>query len=224
MGYIIKNTSGLINTRLTDTARQKISQGKFNISFFQIGDSEVSYSVVPTTYNQSNSFVLEPSFTAQNSAGRPQSNKENIKYPYYVDGITGNTYGIPFMDSTISSVYNTASPRGFFKGTYLDSNINWSALTMNCYAINANYIVQMNTLSGTNVITVTSAVTNNYPVRSYRVGDIVTIIYDGSGSTNSVCSTGTTTTTTTIPVTTTTTTNPCDPPITPTTTTTTITF
>ena len=47
MGYIIKNTSGLINTRLTDAGRQKLSQGNFNISYFQIGDSEVSYNTLP---------------------------------------------------------------------------------------------------------------------------------------------------------------------------------
>ncbi len=43
MGYILKNTSGLINTKLTDTARQMLSQGKFNISYFQVGDSEMLY-------------------------------------------------------------------------------------------------------------------------------------------------------------------------------------
>ena len=43
MGYILKNTSGLINTRLTDIGRKKLSQGSFNISYFQIGDREVSY-------------------------------------------------------------------------------------------------------------------------------------------------------------------------------------
>jgi hypothetical protein len=117
MGYIIKNTSGLINTRLTDTARLKLSQGTFNIAYFQVGDSEVSYNTLPTnTYSQFNTFILEPSFNAQNSSGAPQSNKENIKYPLYVDGNTGNTYGIPFMDSTSSPIFNTASPRGFFIG------------------------------------------------------------------------------------------------------------
>jgi len=220
MGFIIKNTSGLINTKLTDTARQKISQGKFNISFFQIGDSEVSYNTLPSSYNPSNSFVLEPSFTAQNSAGVPQSNKENIKYPYYVDGSTGNTYGIPFMASIASPIYNTAAPRGFFQGTELDGNINWSANTNSCYAINSNFIVQMNTLSGTNVINVVSATCNDNSVRSYRVGDLITIFYDGSGFDNCECLTATTTTTT-IPTTTTTTTDPCSPPFTPTTTTTT---
>jgi len=83
MGYILKNTSGLINTRLTDAGRLKLSQGNFNISYFQIGDSEVSYNTLPSSYNQTNTNILEPNFNSQNSVGAPQSNKQNVKYPYY---------------------------------------------------------------------------------------------------------------------------------------------
>ena len=79
MSYILRNTSALINSRLTDTARERLSQGGFDISYFQIGDSEVSYNKLPNTYNQFNSVVLEPSFNSQNSAGSPESNKQNIK-------------------------------------------------------------------------------------------------------------------------------------------------
>ena len=78
MAYIIKNTAGLVNSRVTDTGRQKLSQGNFNISYFQIGDSEVSYDKLPSFYNQSNSYVLEPSFNQQNSFGVPQSNKQSV--------------------------------------------------------------------------------------------------------------------------------------------------
>jgi hypothetical protein len=112
MAYIIKNTAGLINTRLTDVGRRNISQGNFNISYFQIGDSEVSYTAVPN-YNQTNNSILMPAFNAQNDTGSPQSNKQNIKYPYYVTGGNGGTYGIPFMDSDFSEIYNTTSPLGF---------------------------------------------------------------------------------------------------------------
>ena len=113
MAYIIKNTSGLINTRLTDVGRRNISQGNFNISYFQIGDSEVSYSAV-TNYNITNNNILMPAFNAQNDTGTPRSNKQNIKYPYYVQGNQGNTYGIPFLDSQFQSVYNSAGVKGFF--------------------------------------------------------------------------------------------------------------
>jgi hypothetical protein len=88
MAYIIKNTSGLINTRLTDVGRRYISQGNFNIAYFQIGDSEVTYDAVPTSasYNITDNNILMPAFNAQNDTGTPRSNKQNIKYPYYVQG------------------------------------------------------------------------------------------------------------------------------------------
>jgi hypothetical protein len=220
MGYILKNTSGLINTRLTDTGRQKISQGNFNITYFQVGDSEVSYNTLPqSTYNQFNSFVLEPSFNAQNSAGVPQSNKENVKYPYYVDGITGNTYGLPFMASGIEQVYNRAAPRGFFTGTSIDDVFLWSAITNNTHVVNSNYVVDMSTLIGSNTITIIYDACNSNPIRPIQKGDFVTIFFDGYGLYDCLCTTGTTTTTSTS--TTTTTTNPCVTPLPATTTTTT---
>jgi hypothetical protein len=188
MGYIIKNTSGLINTRLTDAGRQKLSQGNFNISYFQIGDSEVSYNTLPITYNQFDTMILEPDFNAHNTSGVPQSNKENVKYPYYVDGATGSTYGIPFMDSIVSPVYNRAVMRGFFTGNTTASTINWSAMTNNFYAINSNYVVKMNSLIGTTTITPLLSPSNLNPVREPSVGDIVTIYYDGKALYNSNCS------------------------------------
>ena len=115
MSYIIKNTAGLINTRLTDVGRRKLSQGSFNITYFQIGDSEVSYTAVPN-YNSTNNSILMPAFNAQNDTGAPESNKQNVKYPYYVDGSAGNTYGIPYMDSIVEPVFNRAPLRGFFTG------------------------------------------------------------------------------------------------------------
>jgi hypothetical protein len=85
MGYIIKNTSGLVNTRVTDTGRQRLSEGNFRISYFALGDSEVSYNELPNTYNQANTVILEPEFNAQNSSGVPESNRQYIKYPYLVE-------------------------------------------------------------------------------------------------------------------------------------------
>jgi hypothetical protein len=64
MAYILKNTSGLINTRITDIGREKMSQGNFNIRYFQVGDSEISYNAI-TGYNQTNTVVLEPAFNSK---------------------------------------------------------------------------------------------------------------------------------------------------------------
>lgn len=187
MSYILKNTSGLINTLLTDTARKKISQGRFNIAYFQVGDSEVSYDTLPNTYDQNNTNILYPQFNAQNTTGVPESNKHNIKYPYYVDAGSTNTYGIPFMASIASPVFNRAAIRGFFTGDFTSSTISWSALTNSRYAINANYVVTMTSISCKNYIDVSLTTCYTNPVREPQVGDLLTIYYDGNGLNNCQC-------------------------------------
>jgi len=215
MAYIIKNTAGLVNTRITDAGRQKLSQGNFKISYFQVGDSEVSYDKLPQTYNQSNSFVLEPGFNSQNTVGVPQSNRQYVKYPYYADTNQSNTYGIPFMDSIIDPVFNRAPLRGFFGGITTASTVNWEVLTGNQYALTGNYVVDMSTLDGSNQITLIYSGCNTPNTVKPQIGDIITIFYDGQADCNCLCinlptptptPTGTTTTTST---TTTTTILPC---------------
>jgi hypothetical protein len=179
MSYIIKNTSGLINTRLTDVGRRNISQGNFSISYFQIGDSEVSYGAA-TNYNITNNNILMPAFNAQNDTGSPQSNKQNIKYPYYVQGGSGGTYGLPFLDNKIQSVYNSAGPKGFFVTGGTQGN--WSAQTSSAYTVTSNYWVDMTTLTGQTTIDIEldpafCAITSGTP----SINDYLTLILDGNG-------------------------------------------
>jgi len=181
MSYIIKNTAGLINTKLTDVGRRNISQGNFNISYFQIGDSEVSYTAVPN-YNQTNNNILMPAFNSQNDTGSPQSNKENIKYPYYVSGQKGNTYGIPFMDNQIQSVYNAAGSKGFFSAI---TETEWIVQTSSAYTITSNYFLELTSLVGQNYIDIQldfCSSTTGTPA----INDFVTIFFDGIGGCNEV--------------------------------------
>jgi len=187
MAYILKNTSGLVNTRITDVGRQKISQGNFKISYFQVGDSEVSYDKLPSSYNQANSFVLEPQFNSQNASGKPQSNKQYVKYPYYADTNQSNTYGIPFMDSVIDQVFNRAPLRGFFSGNTTASTINWDVLVGDKYVKSANYIVDMSTLNGSNKIDLIYSGCNTSIKTKPGIGDIITIYYDGNAKYNCEC-------------------------------------
>jgi hypothetical protein len=175
MAYIIKNTAGLINTRLTDVGRRNLSQGNFNISYFQIGDSEVSYSAV-TNYNQTRNNILMPAFNAQNDTGSPESNKENIKYPYYVSSNAGNTYGIPFMDSAVQPVYNSAGPKGFFSANTETTVFQ----TSSAYTVTSNYIVDMTTLAGQTTIDVEFLYCES-TTGTPSVNDFVTIYLNNSG-------------------------------------------
>jgi hypothetical protein len=179
MSYIIKNTAGLINTRLTDVGRRYLSQGNFDIAYFQIGDSEVSYTAVPN-YNQTNNNILMPAFNAQNDTGSPQSNKQNVKYPYYVQGNAGGTYGIPYMDSIVQPIYNSAGVKGFFMTGGTPGN--WDVQTSSAYTITSNYQVDMTTLVGQSAITITLDTLICSPTTGTpSIGDFVTIIYDGNG-------------------------------------------
>jgi len=188
MAYIIKNTSGLVNTRVTDTGRQRLSEGRFNIAYFAIGDSEISYNELPETYNQSNTVVLEPQFNSQNSSGVPESNRQYIKYPYLVDQGQTNIYGIPFMDSQIESVFNRAAMRGFFTGNTTASTVDWKALVNNQYVVTPNYVVNMSTLNGTNEINVYRLDCNVQNNNTPQIGDFITIYYDGRAKTDCSCS------------------------------------
>ena len=149
MGYILKNTSGLLNIRLTDAARRNISNGAFNISYFQVGDSEVCYDCIPNG-NISTMNVLMPEYNTQNTTAIPQKNRMEIKYPLFIDSTSGNTWGIPFNQSEIDNIYNSAAPRGFFTG---DTG-SFSAFTSSAYTMSSNWIVDLSTLSSGRTLTV----------------------------------------------------------------------
>ena len=187
MAYIIKNTSGLVNTRVTDTGRQRLSEGNFRIAYFAIGDSEISYNTLPSTYNQANTVILEPQFNSQNSSGVPESNRQYIKYPYLVDDNQTNIFGIPFMDSQVESVFNRAAMRGFFTGNTTASTVNWKVLTNSQYVSTANYVVDMFTLNGTNEISVYKIDCDPYNTNTPQIGDFITIYFDGMGKTDCNC-------------------------------------
>jgi hypothetical protein len=174
MAYIIKNTSGILNTRFTDTGRMKLSRGKLDIRYFQIGDSEVCYSAIPN-YNHTLNNILEAAYNAQNSSQQPESNKMNVKYPFYVTNSSGGTYGLVTEDSQVYPVYNTAAPRGFFTG----SSYAWSAQTSSAYTVNSNYYIDTCLCVGNTMVIQPSfcSPTTGTPA----VGDFVTIIFDGVG-------------------------------------------
>ena len=146
MSYIIKTTSGLLNTRITDVGRKAISRGNFNISYFQVGDSEIDYIVDDPSKNN----VLMPFFNAHNDTGVNGSNKHNVKYPYYLGGVSGTTYGIPFNDAVAQEFYNFEKPKGFFTG----NSSSCSYQTSSGYTINPNYSVSFGNVFRTNSVVI----------------------------------------------------------------------
>lgn len=177
MGYILKNTSGLLNTRITDVGRKAISEGQFNISYFQVGDSEVDYSS-PTTIASNN--ILMPAFCEHNDNSNLNVNKQNVKYPYYLAGTTGTTYGIPFNESVVQEFYNLASDKGFF----VSGATGWSAQTSSAYTVSSSYVVMMSGLTGSSSISMAASACGASGIP--QVGQFVTIMYDGVGGCGAV--------------------------------------
>ena len=149
MSYIIKHTAALINTMVTDAARKKMSQGDFNISYFQVGDSEVCYDCVSTIDNVDYN-ILMPQYNSQNLAPIPQKNKMQVKYPLFLDSTSGSTFGVPLDSSYIDSIYNSAAPRGFFSVSGTNS---FSLNTTSAYTITSNWRVTAANVNSGNTIT-----------------------------------------------------------------------
>ena len=179
MAYIIKDTTALINTQLTDVGRRKISQGNFNVAYFQLGDSEVCYDCI-SGGNLTTLQVLVPEFNYQNNTGVPQSNKMGIKYPTYLSSSTGetNTFGIPFQDSQVVPIFNTAEPRGFFTG----STGVFSAFTSSALTVTANYRFNLSALTSGNTFNVTVSNCDASVTGTPQVGQYVVLYLNNNNN------------------------------------------
>lgn len=180
MGYILKEFAPLLNTKITDSARKKMSEGNFNISYFQIGDSEVCYDCVVEEDIELN-MIIQSEYASSNNSPNI-FNKANIKYPFYVDGVSGNTFGIPVQNSYMDSVYNSPENRGFFDVT------NNSLITNSDLTLNPNKIAQLSDFDGTNQITFSEDVINSESQTSPKIGDFVTIFFNGDTSVEPITS------------------------------------
>lgn len=179
MGYIIKDTSALINSVITDAGRRAISRGDFNISYFQVGDSEVCYDCIDGA-NLSTLEVLKPAFNAQNKTPLPEKNQSNIKYPLYIDSSKNSFFGIPFSKPEVDEIYNSASPRGFFTGT----TGSFYHQSSSSYVKSSNWIVDLSTMSGGKTFSATYSNCDTSFSADTQVGDYVSIWMDGTADCN----------------------------------------
>lgn len=179
MAYIIKDTTALVNTQLTDVGRRRISQGNFNIAYFQLGDSEVCYDCISGS-NSSQQQIIVPEYNYQNDTGVPQSNKMGIKYPIFLSSSTGDTstFGIPFQDSQVVPIFNTPEPRGFFTG----STGAFSAFTSSALTITANYTFSLSSLTSGNTFVIKTGSTCDATITATpQNNQFVTLFLDNDG-------------------------------------------
>lgn len=139
MSFIIKETSALLNTRVTDVGRKMLSTGNFSIYYYKLGDSEVNYDDDNPRTNE----ILEPSFDIN-----PISLIPDIKHELVINDAAKDNFGVGYVDSVISSVYNQAPVRGFFTGS---SETGWYVDTTYGHLVNPNYYINISEISGNTI-------------------------------------------------------------------------
>ena len=105
MSFLLENNSENIAARITHKGRQRIAQGNFNISYFQIGDSEFDYEFSD----------FDGDVNLAQKVLMPLDKDNQVKYPYKVSEseLTGTTYGTPIQSSYTNTVKNEMTPAGF---------------------------------------------------------------------------------------------------------------
>jgi hypothetical protein len=107
MSFLSKNNSEFLSVRITQKGRNNISKGNFNISYFQIGDSEFDYTVPFDNFTGLGSIPYQSVFS-------PMDKESGVKYPYKIDNsATSTVYGIPIQMSTTDTIRNVMGPAGF---------------------------------------------------------------------------------------------------------------
>lgn len=183
MGYIIKDTAALLTTKLTDAGRKKMSEGTFNITYFQIGDSEVCYDCIDGE-DLTTGMVIDSEYNAQNLSPVPEKNKSNIKYPIKVTSTNDNTFGIPVKASYVDPIYNTAAPRGLFN-TGATSEYNDVQLGT-AYTVNPNFIFSISDVNSGTTLSLTADVIDSNNTGNVTIGDYAVLYYGQTGSEISV--------------------------------------
>lgn len=105
MSFLQENNSENLAARITNKGRKKIAQGNFNISYFQIGDSEYDYGFSE----------FDGDINAAQKVLMPLDKDSQVKYPYKVSEstLTGTTYGVPIQSSITTIIQNNIDAAGY---------------------------------------------------------------------------------------------------------------
>lgn len=142
MSYLQPNNSENLAARITDKGRKKIAQGDFNISYFQIGDSEFDYGF----------FVFDGITNSGQKVLTPMDKDSQVKYPYKVSQstVTGTTYGIPMQSSLTETLRNNVGPAGYVSEYVVYNGVTLSGTTVECDWTTVDY----SAIDGTSYLTV----------------------------------------------------------------------
>ena len=127
MSYIIPSTNPLINLKITEKGREKLSQGALTFSYWGIGDSEVNY-------DREEELETNSSLTTTSKVLRPKDDQPNIKY--FLSNPNNTDVLEPMTQANINNIKaiinNKAEERGMFSGNF---NLGYSINTGSEYNV-----------------------------------------------------------------------------------------
>ena len=144
MSYIDKNGNIVISARMTDKGREQLSIGQLNFTTFKLGDSEVDYSSLGSTYDVTLENVLK------SKASQPKAKTWLLPT---TSNITGEVTVPPLTALEIGTIID-APEKGFFStgntsGTTIITS--FTAQTTDTYSVNEGTINLSNFTGGTSV-------------------------------------------------------------------------
>ena len=174
MSYISKNTGAFVNARLTNKGRELLSIGQLNFSTFRLGDSEVDYSSLGTTYDIAKENIL-----------KPKDGQTGIKTPIFpqTNSITPDV-SIPALSPVQINNIIQAPEKGFFNYITGATPIEYTAYTSSNYVVQADTFIPITGMSGTNTVDVLQG--NDYVIGSTEpsVGDFMLVKMSNPDLTN----------------------------------------
>jgi len=184
MSFLNNNNAEFLSARITQKGRRSIASGNFNISYFQIGDSEYDYTTPFDNLNGLNGTPYQKVFS-------PFDKESGVKYPYTFDSTTsGTTYGVPINNQITESIRNVMGPAGYISD-YMDfDSVSAMGTTIYCpvqqvtvanFDSTYNYITVLSGSSFQNCKYITLVVGNTFvgpdPTRKIVTGNSISYIY-----------------------------------------------
>jgi hypothetical protein len=167
MSFLSKNNSEFLSVRITQKGRNYISKGNFNISYFQIGDSEFDYT---PPFNDLTGLGLVP----HQSVFSPMNKEGGVKYPYKIDNsATSTVYGVPIQMSTTDTIRNVMGPAGFVSEYKEYDPIECTGAVVEC----TTQSISISSINGSSSVTVLSGT-------SFNNCEFITLVFTQFGGTD----------------------------------------
>jgi hypothetical protein len=157
VSYIDKNSSVVVSARLTNKGRELLSTGLLTFDTFRLGDSEIDYTTLGSSYDITLNNVL-----------RAKSSNPDIKTPLYIDNLTTTPdVNIPQLTPIIIDSVIQSPTLGFFNGDLTATTITFTAKTTTDYVLQSDAIISLSGLTGTtNIVNINQS--TNYSGNTYE--------------------------------------------------------